>query len=126
MEAGDTFYDGSNNHLWVVISDPVANPDDNVVMVPLNSYIEGTVGHDSTCVLQCGEHPFNKKPTFVNYKWTRWLPRDAAERRVSDKTFLPREKLSVGVLTAIQQGAEVSNHTKGKYRMLLEKQGIIG
>jgi len=127
MEAGYTFFyeDGSDYHLWVVISDPVSYENDQVVFVRFNSYEEGKPGHDSTCVLRPGDHPFLNRVTFVNYGRARWMPKDALERLLSYKTISPKGDLQPNILQAVQQGAGESRNIKEKFRMLLVKQGII-
>ena len=127
MRAGYTFFyeDGSDYHLWVVISDPVSYENDKIVIVRFNSYEEGKPGHDPTCVLRPGDHPFINRLTFVNYSRARWMPKDALERLLSYKTVSPKGGLQPNILKAVQQGAGESRHLKEKFRMLLTKQGII-
>lgn len=127
MKGGYAFFyeDGSDYHLWVVISDPVSYENDQVVIVRFNSYEEGKPGHDSTCVLHPGDHPFINRPTFVNYSRARWMPKDAMERLLSYNTISPREDLQPNILKAVQQGAGESRSLKEKYRRLLIEQGII-
>jgi hypothetical protein len=127
MEAGYTFFyeDGSDDHLWVVISDPVSYEKDQVVIVCFNSYIEGRPGHDDTCILHPGDHPSITRPTFVNYRRARWIPKDALERLLSYDTIRRRADLQPHILKAVQQGAGESRHIREKFRMLLTKQGIV-
>jgi len=53
----DTFFFAgiARKHLWVVISDPAANPCGPVVIVGLTSYRPNV---ESTCLLYPGDHEF--------------------------------------------------------------------
>lgn len=65
MKSGDTFLivDGSDDHLWMVISDTDQDPE-NVVVVP---FLSDRPHLDQACVLNAGCHPFIKHPTCVQY-----------------------------------------------------------
>lgn len=65
MNQGDTFLitDGTDDHLWVIISDPALDPD-NVVAVMLVSWQQQ---YDQACILYSGDHPFVKHPTCVQF-----------------------------------------------------------
>jgi len=124
MNAGDTFLflDIPQKHLWIVISDPVANPTDPVVIVSLTSY-RGRAGE--TCVLDVGDHPFLKHATAVFYgKATPW-PKDRLEGLARSHRLEMHEAVEPGVLERIRIGASESWHTPEGCRKILVSQGLI-
>jgi hypothetical protein len=64
MEACTTFLRAdSDKHLWIVISDPTADPD-QVLIVNLTTVDERK---EQVCLLHGGEHPWIRHETCVNY-----------------------------------------------------------
>jgi len=65
MKTGDTFLfeDGSDDHLWMVISDTAADAE-RVVIV---KFLSWQPHYDQSCVLDGGEHPFVKHATCVDF-----------------------------------------------------------
>jgi len=65
MNTGDVFrFIGiADIHVWMIISDPVKDPS-HVLMVNFTSW---GPHEDQACIFECGEHPFIKHRTCVNY-----------------------------------------------------------
>jgi len=65
--AGRTLFLTAGGHLWVVVTEPVGDPT-QVVIVNLTT---ARGGSDSTVILEPGEHPFVSRPTSVRYSDAR-------------------------------------------------------
>lgn len=65
MNGGDTFinHDKQPAHLWVVLSDPIQDPD-RVICVSFSTY-RGKPYEEQTCILEPGCHPFITRRTRV-------------------------------------------------------------
>jgi hypothetical protein len=64
MVGGATFlFPGADDHLWMLISDPLVNSNAVVIVCFLTHQQQ----YDQACVLTGGEHPFVKHATCVNY-----------------------------------------------------------
>ena len=61
MSAGDTFL--FVDHLWIVISDPVQEPERFLIV----NFTSWNRRHDPACLVKAGEHPFVVQDTCVNY-----------------------------------------------------------
>jgi hypothetical protein len=55
----------SDDHHWMIISDPKADPA-RVVIVCFVTYQEYL---DEACILEAGEHPFIKHKTWYRLRW---------------------------------------------------------
>jgi hypothetical protein len=106
MNAGDTFLiPGSDDHLWMVISDPHLDAQ-RVVVVCFLSW----QGHiDQACVVQADEHPFVKHTTCVNYPGARVEPADLLDRLRREGRILPKQPLSVELLKRVRDSAAGSD-----------------
>jgi len=124
MNAGDTFLflDIPQKHLWIVISDPAANPTDPVVIVSLTTH-RGNV--DETCVLNVGDHPFIKHATSVFYAKAMSWPKGRLEGLARSGRVEIREPLDPEVLGRIRVGASESWRIPEGCRKILISQGLI-
>jgi hypothetical protein len=124
IEAGGTFICNDDEltedsqHLWVIVSDPVAYPE-SVVIVNLSS--SSNAGYDPACNLRQGDHWFVKHPSFVYYRRAKVLTAQRlAEANISHKTSVSAE-----VLARIREGARKSNRLPRHIKQHLIEQGII-
>jgi hypothetical protein len=125
MLAGDTFTLHDRNvdeHLWVVISDPLSDPSDPVVIVNLTSR---TADKDPTCIVNPGEHPFVTHPTVVNYRDAKAVSNTDLEHLLGLNHLHSHEPLSPVVLSRIREGAARSKFIREGCRKILAKQGLI-
>jgi mRNA-degrading endonuclease toxin of MazEF toxin-antitoxin module len=125
MVGGDTFLFRSiaAKHLWVVISDPAANPNDPVVIVSLVSYRPGI---ESTCLLHPDDHEFIKHKTAVSYRAVRMHPRGRLVALARRGELDMRGPMPPDVLDRIRAGAFASDHVRGEVRKVLADQGLSG
>ncbi len=125
MRAGDTFRFSDRvleRHLWVVISDPLLDVADRVVIVRFTTYRKG---RDATCLLQPGDHPFIVHPTVVDYAEALDISNAGLDGFVgSGKAFL-QEPVTPALLGRIRQGAAESAFLPEGCREILIKQGLI-
>jgi hypothetical protein len=107
MRAGDTFYlpdRSADGHLWIVISDPVKNPD-RVLLVSMTSY---DVDKADVCVIDVGEHPRVKHKTCVCYKPARATSLKSLDH-LRDSGYLDmQESVSPELLRRIRRGLSLS------------------
>lgn len=124
MRAGDTFtyFDGSDKHLWVVISDPDINATDFVVTVNLTTY---QVGKESACVLNPGDHPFIKRTTCVQYADARPIASAILDKHLGNGRIVRQTPVSPQILARIRSGAAASCHIPLGCRKILVEQGLI-
>jgi hypothetical protein len=106
MEAGDTFKYGRGGHLWVVVSDPAANPG-RVVIVSMTT----DRGIDPSCILEPGDHPFIRHRTSMRYDLARLVTDANLERNLASNTIRLQKPVSQGVLDRIRQGAAAAATT---------------
>lgn len=88
-------------HLVLVLTDP-AGPSDIVVVTAVVSEKPFT---DKTVTLNVGDHPFIRRPSNVDYGWSRFLP---AMKLLRGK---PQEDLNDEVLARVRDGLLASSHT---------------
>jgi len=125
MRAGDTFTFADrqiDDHLWVVVSDPMLDVADPVVIVNLTSYHQGK---DSSCLLQPGDHPFVRHLTAVYYAGAMNVLNAKLEGLADDGRIVLQGPLTPAVLDRVRQGAAVSPFIPEGCRKVLIKQGLI-
>lgn len=127
MKAGDTFTFVEktvdvHRHLWAIISDPLIDIADPVVIVSFTTYREGK---DATCVLQPGDHPFIKHQTAVDYGRAVDAPNAGLDACADRGELVLQEPLRPDILQRIRHGAAESPFIPEGCRMILVKQGLI-
>jgi len=109
MEAGDTFLRvDTDKHLWVVISDPVLNPE-NVLIVNLTSLDHRK---ERACVLNPGDHPWITHDTCVNYEDSLITTQVKLEAARMGGAIRMQHQLAQAVLRRVLKGAVHSARMK--------------
>ena len=116
------FYGSLDDHLWVVISDPLLDAAQPVVIVSLTSYRDDK---DQTCILQPGEHPFIVKPTLVYYEDAREIPNAHLEGLANEGKLVRQDNVTPQLLGKIRKGAAESKRIPLGCRKILAEQGLI-
>jgi hypothetical protein len=120
MEAGNTFRYGRSSHLWVVVSDPAADPE-RVLIINMTS----NRGGDQSCTLDVGDHPFVEHTTRMRYDMARIVTNAELERHVASSAIRLHEPVSEDVLARIRRGAATSQYVPFGCRQVLIDQGLI-
>ena len=123
---GDTFWvpsddDNSVEHLYIVISDPVKDAD-NVVMVPLTTLESWK---DDSCVLHAGEHPNITHDSCIDYRRSQIVPARQIEQSLSEGRIRARQPASPTLLSRILLGASETRQLSGVADGILARQGLI-
>lgn len=123
---GDTFWIPSENntfveHLYVVISDPLQDPD-NVVMVSLTSRESWK---DQSCIVYVEEHSALTHESCIDYRRAKIVKAEALERAVEQGKVWPRDRVSGAVLLKILKGASQTQNLPNDCDKILDEQGLI-
>lgn len=122
MKTGDTFVTvGFDNHLWMIISDTLIDPD-NVVIVNFTTNRQGEEQH---CIVTPGEHVFVKHDTAVRFRDAQLLSLHKIHTLNGDGKIKKHVPLSPDLLIKIRTGARCSSFIPIKCRDALVFQGII-
>jgi hypothetical protein len=124
MKGGDTFFlkkGASDNHLWVVLSDPESYPA-AVVFVSMTSY---DVTKEDVCLIVPGERPFVKNKTCIDYSHARHASSTELDTLVASKQIILSMPVSQDLLDRIRIGASASEDLSQKYKRLLRAQRLI-
>jgi hypothetical protein len=127
VNIGDTFLPGRvNDHLHIVISDPVLDADE-LVLVSLTSYdtFQHQCRKDGSCVLDRGDHPWITHTTCVSYRDGRVVAESKLDDLLRRGEIESREPVADQILTRILEGAEKTEELPNKCRSVLERQGLI-
>lgn len=127
ISQGDTFWaadfeEGVDSHLLIVISDPVKNSE-QLVLVTLTTW---EPGKDDSCYLEPGDHSFVKHPTCVRYNGVSDTP--SAEKLitlVAEGKLKKREPVTKEVLEKILEGAKDTKRLSNRQLRILDEQELI-
>lgn len=101
----------TGDHLFVILAGPTPLQNygaiDQFISVSLTSIYPG-VPFDVACVLQPGDHPFIKHPSYVSYRHARIDPSHHVEKMVRDGIWKPQASCSPAIFEKIKQGAGLS------------------
>ena len=125
MRAGDVFayYDGSDKHLWVVISDPEIDATAFVVTVNLTSY--GPT-KEPACLLGPEDCPeFITHQTCVFYEEARPVSLVVLRRHLDSGKIVKQGAVTAEVLEKIRCGAANTRRIPEGCRKILVEQGLI-
>ncbi len=77
MEAGEAFIIGHGSHLQIIISDP-RRFSTQVVFVSVTT-VRNSRKDDPACLLDVGDHPFIKHPSFISYESAKYRTNEELE-----------------------------------------------
>jgi hypothetical protein len=121
MTAGETFLlPGLDDHLWMVISDPVKTPEELVVVC----FLSWQPQYDQACVLEAGDHPFIKHSTCVNYPGARVVSDAKLESLKAGGALRTKDPLSTHLLARIRESAANADIPTECYDAL-RRQGLV-
>ncbi len=114
---------GSKDHLHFICSDPVFYPrtgKESVLVVNISS-IKPDIEHDTSCVLDVGDHPFITHPSYVYYLKADIFSTENIARNVADGYFDTHEDCGDKTFTRILAGFEISDDVRPKPFRFYEK-----
>jgi len=124
MEIRDCFRGSYGDHLKIIISDPVKDPD-NLLIVSVTTFREGKF-HDPSCFLNSGDHQFIKHDSYIAFQFAKTRSNTDLDRlHGSGGIILEDDQISEAVLKRIHQGAAVSDFIALDYVDLLREQEFI-
>lgn len=120
-------HDHDRKHLFIILTDPVINPENQLSSVLLTSLstLNPSLPHDATCILHPGDHPFITRNSFISYSTSRILEEAKLINGVATGVFVARELIDVSIVERICAGLSVSQQTPVKinrfYRTFLNQ-----
>ena len=125
MKSGDTFLieepgTSLDSHLWIVISDPAADPD-KVLLVNLTSH---RPDKDQACVLSKGDHPFIKHKTCVEYRRAKLVSVVPMEHLLDSGRIRHHTPVTPKLLSKILSGVP-NSRMKNEHVTILTDQGLV-
>lgn len=110
-------------HLFFILTDPCidyeANRSEMLLLVNCSSIHEGK-RYDDTCVLEIGEHPFIKKPSYIYYKQARIEHLKTIEEGIEQKRFIKKEIINDELYRRMVAGLFKSRDVERKYLRFLK------
>jgi hypothetical protein len=125
MKPGDTFIidepgTSLDSHLWIVISDPVTNPEE-VVLV---NFTKHRADKDQACIVDPGDHPFIKHRTCVEYRRAKVRSAKDLSTLLSGGQITPHAPASPDLLARIRAGVPQSR-MRNEHVLILVAQGLV-
>ena len=109
-------------NLWVVVSDPAADPE-QVLIVNVTSVRRSF--HDSSCLLNVGDHRFVQHASYMEYSRSRIESGSELRAKLATGSIIPDEPISADVLQRIRDGAARTDRIPLRNLQLLVDQGLI-
>ena len=123
MILGDTFVfkaEDGDPHLWIVITDPKAHPDD-VWVVNASTLRQG---QDQEFVLNAGDHPMIVHASVLRFDKASKVSLQGLIKALSDDEIEMRMPLDMALVVQIQKAARVSESIKIGCKKTLDEQGV--
>jgi hypothetical protein len=110
----------SDDHHWMIISDPNADPA-HVVIVCFITYHEYS---EEACIVEAGEHPFIKHRSCVDYAGSFVTTDARLEQHKASGALKPKQPLSPQLLQRIRDGVSDSR-MRFAHLQVLRDQGFV-
>jgi hypothetical protein len=126
VNAGDSFVfrSGSDGyHLWVVISDPLQN--DKEVLVVNLTIVRGVRFEDLSCVFEPDEHEWITSRSYVAFDMARHYTDKHLELLRTSKVIREYAVFPGPLLDRIRKAALVTQNLEIGYIELLQQQGLV-
>lgn len=114
---------GAVNHLHFICSDPTFYPatnDERVLIVNISTLKEHAY-YDRTCILDRGDHPFIKHPSFVYYREALISSRERLSFGVETGVLTPHDPFEEHVIEKVLHGFSISQDVKYKVFRFYER-----
>ena len=111
----------SINHLWVIVSDPLENPE-RFVFVNRTSHKDGK---DESCVLVPEDHPFITHKTIISYARAKCASVEQLSAIRDAHEMYLEKPVKDDVLSRIRSGMMKSQHSPRGLKKILEVQGLV-
>lgn len=109
-------------HLWVILTDPCAAHDANLV-VDICTLRDGRF-HDPACLIQQGEHRRIKHTSWVGYHRCKAVHSSTLKKGAAAWLYHPDEPVSDVLFDRICAGILDSDHTAVRMRRYFEGKGL--
>lgn len=110
-------HDLDRNHLFIILTDPVADPvnggKDSHLLTSIST-LNTALPHDPTCILHPGDHPFVNRDSYVSYRDSRIVETAKIIKGVETGVFFPKALMDGGLVDKICAGLSASHHTPEK------------
>ena len=126
MLVGDSFVfrSGSDGkHLWVVVSDPLLNSNE-VLILNLTS-VYNVAFEDHSCVFTAGEHQWIEHDSYIAYDCARVVTSAYLDRLENGTTIRMEVSFPPHLLQRIRDGAQITWNLELGYLQLLQDQGLL-
>ncbi len=109
-------HDINRNHLFILLTDPVNNPENGKVCVLLTSLstLNPALPHDPTFILNPGDHPFVTRTSYVSYAHSRIEEATKLVNGVATGEFIAKDLMDGKIVDQICAGLTISRHASPK------------
>jgi hypothetical protein len=106
-------HDHARKHLFIILTDPVINPENQQPSVLLTSLstLDLSLPHDPTCILQPGDHPFITRDSYVSYRSSQIREEAKLINGVQSGVFVAKDLMDFAIIEKICAGLDVSRQT---------------
>lgn len=109
-------------HLFTIVIEPAILPErgnhPQVISVNFTSVIQN-VPHDKSCLVDSGDHPFIKHPSYVNYRGARCDSYEQIQKLINNGVFIEKEPCSDELLKKIINGALASKMISREFKDII-------
>jgi len=103
--------DPDRKHLFVLLTGPTQDGSEKSSLMVSFSSCKPGMYRDPACLVDAGEHPFIRKPSFVVYSKARIECVDGLIRGVKAGSLIPHEQIDSALFARICEGLTTSRHT---------------
>lgn len=107
------------NHLFAILNDPCK---DGYCLLVMASSIKDGRSYDNSCILNAGDHPFIKHPTYMVYRLAEEWRVPLLISWIEKKIAVEKDRFTNAILDKIIEGLEKSDETR--QRVLTYARGI--
>lgn len=96
-------------HLFAILNDPCSN---RLCLVVMITTIYEDRHYDPACLLNAGDHPFVRHPSYLLYRAADTLRASQIVSLIDQKYYIPKEDFDAAVFRRIADGLFASEETK--------------
>jgi hypothetical protein len=100
---------GGKNHLFAIITEKCPQGEHLIVNV---TSVNAGISHDTTCILDIGDHPFIRRQSYVEYRRADIVSAAHMTKMVDSRVYQTSADISANVLQLLCDGIEDSPFVK--------------